>query len=49
MALLEKAKSFYALDGFVTDHCNILKEQSAYYRHLADFETDADRRQDLPF
>eukprot|EP00741_Cyanophora_paradoxa_P010731 tig00020538_g10373.t1 len=40
---LEKAKMFFVLDGYVTDHCNILWDQSQLYKYLATFEMDASR------
>jgi len=35
---LEEAKTFYVLDGFVTDHCRISREISRSYRFLCLFE-----------
>ena len=32
------------LDGYVTDHIAIIKDQSSLYRQLAIFETDGERK-----
>lgn len=46
MAMTEykKAMEVYPLDGYVTEHCNIVKEVSRLYKTLSSLETDPDRR-----
>eukprot|EP00775_Hariotina_reticulata_P006308 gene6308-6543_t len=39
-----EALQYYKLDGWVTEHCNILFEMSNLYRCLAGFEADAHKR-----
>ena len=41
---LKKALEFYILDGYVTEHIDILEDQSSLYRELSFFETDVDRK-----
>ncbi|KAJ3593435.1 hypothetical protein NHX12_005770 [Muraenolepis orangiensis] len=43
-SLEEKAKEFFEMDGYVTDHIEILQDHSALFRALAFFEDDLDRR-----
>eukprot|EP00026_Physarum_polycephalum_P001145 Phypoly_transcript_01146.p1 GENE.Phypoly_transcript_01146~~Phypoly_transcript_01146.p1 ORF type:complete len:545 (+),score=83.59 Phypoly_transcript_01146:1989-3623(+) len=43
MQCLNKAKQYFVLDGFVSDHFNILHDMSSLYGALAAFETDPDR------
>mmetsp|Transcript_24724 Transcript_24724/g.31987 ORF Transcript_24724/g.31987 Transcript_24724/m.31987 type:complete len:236 (-) Transcript_24724:324-1031(-) len=38
-------KKYFVLEGFVTDHVNILKDQSQLYRFLVGFEKDEKRKQ----
>ena len=35
---LEEAKGIFVLDGFVTDHVNIIRDTSQLYRFLSNFE-----------
>lgn len=36
---LEAAKTYFALDGFASDHAHLQRETSWLYRHLSSFET----------
>lgn len=40
----ERAKAYYELDGFVTNHIAVLQDQSELYRQLAIFERDGERK-----
>ncbi|WIA28810.1 hypothetical protein OEZ86_011339 [Tetradesmus obliquus] len=40
----KQALQYYQLEGWVTEHCNILFEMSNLYRCLAGFEADAHKR-----
>ena len=42
--LYERAKRYYVLDGYVSNHIAILKDQSELYRQLAIFERDGERK-----
>ena len=42
--ILNEAKDFFALDGYVTDHCEIVRDLSELYSALLFFEADLDRR-----
>jgi len=44
MTHFKAALTFYELDGWVTEHCNILMDISNLYRCLAGFEPDMHRR-----
>eukprot|EP00201_Polytomella_parva_P023168 CAMPEP_0175042616 /NCGR_PEP_ID=MMETSP0052_2-20121109/2680_1 /TAXON_ID=51329 ORGANISM="Polytomella parva, Strain SAG 63-3" /NCGR_SAMPLE_ID=MMETSP0052_2 /ASSEMBLY_ACC=CAM_ASM_000194 /LENGTH=312 /DNA_ID=CAMNT_0016305483 /DNA_START=219 /DNA_END=1157 /DNA_ORIENTATION=+ len=44
MPLYRQALEYYCLDGWVTEHVNILMEMSNLYRSLAGFEPDSARR-----
>ena len=44
MANAENAKKHFVLDGFVTDHVNLLQNQSKMYHYLSVFETDKKRK-----
>ncbi|XP_029001027.1 KIF-binding protein [Betta splendens] len=39
-----QAKEYYLMDGYVTDHIEILQDHSALFRALAFFEEDLERR-----
>ncbi|XP_061820261.1 KIF-binding protein [Nerophis lumbriciformis] len=39
-----QAKEYFLMDGFVTDHIEILQDHSALFRALAFFEEDVERR-----
>lgn len=39
-----KAKEYYQMDGYVTDHIEILQDHSALFKVLAFFEEDLERR-----
>uniref|UniRef100_A0A1A8G3E0 KIF-binding protein n=1 Tax=Nothobranchius korthausae TaxID=1143690 RepID=A0A1A8G3E0_9TELE len=39
-----QAKEYYQMDGYVTDHIEILQDHSALFRALAFFEEDLERR-----
>ena len=39
-----QAKEYFEMDGFVTDHIEILQDHSALFRALAFFEDDLERR-----
>uniref|UniRef100_A0AAQ6IM70 KIF-binding protein n=1 Tax=Anabas testudineus TaxID=64144 RepID=A0AAQ6IM70_ANATE len=39
-----QAKEYYQMDGYVTDHIEILQDHSALFRALAFFEEDMERR-----
>ncbi|XP_061881935.1 KIF-binding protein [Entelurus aequoreus] len=39
-----QAKEYFQMDGFVTDHIEILQDHSALFRALAFFEEDVERR-----
>jgi hypothetical protein len=41
---LEKAKQVYELDGYVTKHVEIIKQQSSFYCKLAEADADPKRR-----
>jgi hypothetical protein len=41
---LELAKQYYQLDGWVSDHLEILQELSGMYTSLANFESDIPRK-----
>ena len=41
---LDAAKKHFVLDGYVTDHVQILQAQSRLYHYLAQFENDQKRR-----
>lgn len=41
---IEAAKKYFVLDGFVSDHANLLQEQSKLYHYLAGFESDIKRK-----
>ena len=42
--ILNQARAFFQLDGYVTDHCEITRDLSDLYASLLFFEEDADRR-----
>jgi KIF-binding protein len=42
--ILDEAKSFFVLDGYVTDHCEILRDLSELYACLMFYEADPERR-----
>lgn len=44
MANAENAKKHYVLDGFVTDHVNLLQNQSKMYHYISVFEIDKKRK-----
>ena len=44
MTEYRKAAEIYPLDGYVTEHVNIVKEMSTTYKTLSTLESDADRR-----
>ena len=44
MANAENAKKYYVLDGFVTDHVNLLQNQSKMYHYISIFEVDKKRK-----
>lgn len=44
MANAENAKKHYVLDGFVSDHVNLLQNQSKMYHYLSVFEADKKRK-----
>lgn len=39
-----QAKEYFQMDGYVTDHVEILQDHSALFRSLAFFEEDVERR-----
>lgn len=41
---VEAAKTYFVLDGFVTDHVTLLQMHSQLFHHLAAFESDRKRR-----
>lgn len=41
---IEAAKKVFVLDGFVTDHVNLLQEHSKLYHYLSSFEIDSKRK-----
>ncbi len=41
---IDAAKKFYIMDGYVSDHVNILQEQSKIYHYLAVFDEEPKRR-----
>ncbi|KAM8876616.1 KIF-binding protein [Synchiropus picturatus] len=41
---ITQAKEYFLMDGFVTDHIEILQDHSALFRALAFFEEDLERR-----
>ena len=43
MTQYKKALEIYELDGFVTEHCNIVKRMSELYKVMADLEDDFNR------
>lgn len=43
-AKIEAAKKYFVMDGYVTDHCTLLQENSKLYHYLASFELDLKRR-----
>jgi hypothetical protein len=43
-SILNDAKSYFVLDGFVSDHCEIVRDESDLYASLLFFEADLDRR-----
>lgn len=43
-AVLNETKSYFKLDGFVSDHCEIVRDLSELFAALLFFESDADRR-----
>jgi hypothetical protein len=43
-AILNEAKEFFKLDGYVSDHCEIIRDISDLYSCLLFFEEDLDRR-----
>jgi len=43
MQCFNKAKKYYVLDGFVSDHMTILQDISSLYAAMIPFETDPDR------
>ncbi|KAJ3039838.1 hypothetical protein HDV00_011747 [Rhizophlyctis rosea] len=47
LTCLEKAKRFFVIDGFVTDHIQIVQAISQLYKCLAAFEKDPIRRSKL--
>ena len=42
--ILNEAKDYFKLDGFVTDHCEVVRDLSELYGALSFFEPDPDRR-----
>lgn len=42
--ILNETKDYFKLDGFVTDHCEILRDLSDLYAALAFFEADTSRK-----
>lgn len=49
MTEYRKALEVYPLDGYVTEHCNVIKEMSRAYKTLSSLETDLDRRVAMEF
>jgi hypothetical protein len=43
-SILNEAKEYFKLDGYVTDHCEIIRDLSDLYGALIFFEEDHDRR-----
>ncbi len=43
-AILNECKEFFKLDGYVSDHCEIIRDLSELYGALIFFEEDPDRR-----
>jgi len=43
-ARLEKAKTMFPMDGYVTDHVNLVREHANMFHYLASFETDIKRK-----
>uniref|UniRef100_A0A3Q3X6D3 KIF-binding protein n=1 Tax=Mola mola TaxID=94237 RepID=A0A3Q3X6D3_MOLML len=41
---VKEAKEYFQMDGYVTDHVEILQDHSALFRNLAFFEEDLERR-----
>ncbi|XP_068170364.1 KIF-binding protein [Antennarius striatus] len=41
---VKQAKEYFQMDGYVTDHVEILQDHSALFRNLAFFEEDMERR-----
>lgn len=39
-----QAKDYFQMDGYVTDHIEILQDHSALFKALAFFEEDVERR-----
>lgn len=44
MVRFKRALEYYQLEGWVTEHCNIVFEISNMFRCLAGFEADVTRR-----
>lgn len=42
---LDDAKRYFVLDGFVSDHAHLVREESRLYRYLSVFERDDKRCQ----
>jgi len=43
-SILNEVKAFFVLDGFVTDHSEIIRDLSELYNVLIFFDGDLDRR-----
>jgi hypothetical protein len=43
-SLMDGIKNIFVLDGFVSDHCEIIRDLSELYAGLLLFENDLDRR-----
>jgi hypothetical protein len=44
MERLRKAKEYYVLDGYVSDHISLLSDEANLYRFLIPYETDTERK-----
>ena len=44
MEYIRKAKEYFVLDGFVTEHLDLLSDESNLYRYLIPFEQDPERK-----
>lgn len=42
--ILEEVKAFFVIDGFVTDHSEVIRDLSELYNVLIFFDPDLDRR-----
>ena len=41
---LRKAKEYYVLDGYVSDHLALITDEANLYRYLIPFESDSERK-----